>query len=166
MSGQPMDYPLPLLCQDHKFPAAGKKDIFCSFVGRNTHPIRTEILKIKQPGWHITDKVVKLPEFCNILSRSIFTLCPRGYGPTSFRIKEAMQYGSIPVYISDEFIEPHRVNFNNYAVRVEVSEIPNLPKILTEISGNGDHIKPIFEKYFTYEANKKIIDELVHSGSI
>jgi FkbM family methyltransferase len=159
MSGQPMDYPLPLICQDHKYPQADKKDIFCSFVGRNTHSIRTEILKINEPGWHITNKIVKLPQFCDILARSVFTLCPRGYGPTSFRIKEAMQYGSIPVYISDKFIEPHDIMFEAYGIKITPDKIKELPEILKGI----DHImykqfvEYNFKNYFTYEANREII---------
>lgn len=164
MSGKPMDYPLPLLCQDHKFPPADKKDIFCSFMGRNTHPIRSEILKIKEKGWLITDQVKKLPEFCNILSRSVFTLCPRGYGPTSFRIKEAMQYGSIPVYISDNFIEPHKIPFPLYGVKIE--DIRILAEVLKDIHPNilqemQNKIKKMYDAYYTYEANFKIINEVI-----
>lgn len=168
MSGKPMDYPLPLLCQDHKTPPVDKKDIFCSFVGRNTHPIRSEILKIKEKGWHITDKVVKLPEFCNILSRSVFTLCPRGYGPTSFRIKEAMQYGSIPVYISDSFIHPHNVNFGRYGVMVEQKDAFRLPEMLIDkfiIDKKQELVNEYYQKYFTYEANFNIINSVIENES-
>lgn len=163
MSGLPMDYPLPLLCQEHKYPPAGKKDIFCSFVGRNTHPIRSEILKIKQPGWHITDKVVKLPQFCDILSRSVFTLCPRGYGPTSFRISECMQFQSIPVYISDKFIEPHGIPFDTYGVTVQPGNVALLPYILSKIDveEKKHQVLTHYKKYFSYEANKQIIDDLI-----
>lgn len=165
MSGQPMDYPLPLLCQDHKYPPSPKKDIFCSFIGRNTHPIRSEILKIKQPGWMITDKILKLPQFCDILSRSVFTLCPRGYGPTSFRIKEAMQYGSIPVYISDKHILPHNIEFESYGVKIhssEINKIENLKNIPSGLIGQMQtSVYFFYQRYFTYEANKKIIDDLI-----
>lgn len=160
MSG-PGDYHLPLICQPHTFPASPKRDIFASFVGRRTHPIRTELFKLNQPGWLITDKVQNLPEFCNTLSRSIFTLCPRGYGPTSFRIAEAMQYGSIPVYISDTFIEPHGIDFNQYGVRVMPGE--DIKEILSfvDVESLQEAIAHYYPRYFTYEANKKIIDDIV-----
>lgn len=160
MSGTPMDYPLPLICQKHKYPAASKKDIFCSFIGRNTHPIRTEILKIKEPGWLITDKIQKLPQFCDTLSRSVFTLCPRGYGVSSFRICEAMQYGSIPVYISDQFVEPHSIDFNLYGVKITPDQIKDLPKILSEIDieSKQHNVNLAYTSMFTYESNKTKID--------
>jgi len=39
--------------------------------------------------------------YAETLCRSVFALCPRGYGRTSFRMYEAMQLGAIPVYIYD-----------------------------------------------------------------
>jgi len=161
MSGKPMDYCLPLLCQPHKpINPMPDRDIFCSFVGRNTHPIRSEILKIKQSGWLITDKVQKMPEFCNTLARSVFTLCPRGYGITSFRIAECMQYGSIPIYLSDQFAEPHGHDFNLYGVKVRPDQIKELPEILrsVDISKKQKAVNTAYLAMFTYSINKAIIE--------
>jgi FkbM family methyltransferase len=161
MSGKPMDYPLPLICQEHApISQVSNRDIFASFIGRNTHPVRAEILKIKQPGWVITDKILKLPEFCRTLARSVFTLCPRGYGPTSFRIKEAMQYGSIPVYISDQFIQPHWVDFSIYGVKVSDCDLKHLPDILKgiDIPNKQEQVARHYTM-FTYEFNKKEIEK-------
>lgn len=163
MSGKPMDYALPLICKDHTQPLTKqitKKSIFASFIGRNTHTIRAELLKLKQPGWVISDRVRPMHEFCTILADSVFTLCPRGYGPTSFRTKEAMQYGSIPVYISDEFIEPHGIDFNIYGVKVTPDQVKDLPRILSEIKviEKQQAVKEVYEKWFTFEANKLVIE--------
>lgn len=165
MSGQPMDYPLPLLCQDHmKIDPMPQRDLFVSFVGRNTHPIRSQLLKIKRPGWLITDQVQKMQAFCNTLARSVFTLCPRGYGANSFRIRESLQFGSIPIYISDEFIEGHNIPFESYGVKIHSSEIHRVFDIVNSIS--KDEIKQkqellpsIFKTYYSYEGNKKLIEE-------
>lgn len=152
MSGQPMDYCLPLICKPHQPLPTTNKDIFASFIGRNTHPIRTELLKVKEPGWLITDKIVKMQEFCSILSRSVFTLCPRGYGPTSFRIAECMQYGSIPVYISDTFLQPCGIDFETYGVIVPYNLIKDLKSILLniDIEEKRKWLKPMYEEYFTF----------------
>lgn len=45
-------------------------------------------------------------EFREILSQSIFTLCPSGSGPNSIRVWEAAYNGSIPVILSDTFKHP------------------------------------------------------------
>jgi FkbM family methyltransferase len=159
MSGGRIDYALPLICKAHQ-PITINKDLYASFIGRNTHPIRTQLLKLKQPGWMITNAVQKLPAFCNVLARSTFTLCPRGYGPTSFRICEALQYGSIPVYISDKFIEPHGIDFNEYGVKVTPNQINDLPLILAgvDVTTKRDAAINAYRSYYTYEVNKEIID--------
>lgn len=110
MSGPRIDYALPLLCQPHGFKFANtKRDIFASFVGRITHPIRVRMIAELDglPGYYISTKDHKLKDYCEILARSKYALCPRGYGQTSFRIQEAIQFGAIPVYISDQFIIPY-----------------------------------------------------------
>lgn len=157
MSGRPMDYPLPLICTPHAYPKVGHKDIFCNFIGRNTHPIRKELFSFSRlQNWYVTDRSHNLKKFCNILGRSTFTLCPRGYGPTSFRIMEALQYGSIPVYISDKFIIPHKIPFDEYGVLIRTDQIKDITKILKDIDPSTKR-KDIYEQYFTYESTAKLI---------
>lgn len=106
--GKPDDaIPIPLLCDPHKVGGYVKRDIPISLVANlNTHPIRQEIARAMYGkgycyiGRHDTEKYVE------ILRRSHFTICPRGYGKTSFRMYEAIQLGTIPVYITDEFWLP------------------------------------------------------------
>ena len=40
--------------------------------------------------------------FRKLMANSIFAICPRGVGATSFRMYEAMQYGTIPIKKIDE----------------------------------------------------------------
>jgi hypothetical protein len=112
MSGPRIDYPLPLLCTPHGFKFDCKRDIFASFVGRITHPIRQQMFdQLKHlPDYFLSMDTLPLKHYCEILARSKYVLCPRGYGKTSFRIQEAIDYGAIPVYISDDFIIPYASN--------------------------------------------------------
>ena len=48
------------------------------------------------PGYNITRKVDDWQQF---IQESEFHLCPRGYGPTSYRLYECLQAETIPVYI-------------------------------------------------------------------
>jgi hypothetical protein len=101
------DVQLPLVCQPHKyeFKETGRP-IFASFIGSITHPIRQRLVDELQgrDGYFISTEHTSLHSYCYIMSMSKFALCPRGYGKTSFRIQEALQYGAIPIYISDEFL--------------------------------------------------------------
>lgn len=162
MSGKPMDYTLPLICQEHQPLPHAQRDIFCNFVGRVTHAIRADLFQFKsQPGWFITDKHMNLRKFSDVLNRSVFTLCPRGYGPTSFRIMEAMQYGSIPVYISDQHIVPHGIDFEKYGVLVNTEHINDLPRVLASVNvaEKQEGVRKYYKTLYTYPSNKAIIDD-------
>ena len=65
----------------------------------------------------------------------MFTLCPRGYGPTSFRLYESINLQSIPVYISDEFILPFQnvVDWEKLAIILQEDEIHLLDKKINSI---------------------------------
>ncbi|KAJ1465033.1 hypothetical protein T484DRAFT_1866809, partial [Baffinella frigidus] len=39
--------------------------------------------------------------FRDVTAASVFSLAPRGNGASSFRIFEALEHGSVPVYIYD-----------------------------------------------------------------
>lgn len=164
MSGHPVDYPLPLLCKPHKFRYGIIKDLTANFIGRVTHPVRSQMLSVIKHSreFYISEKTHSLQDYCRVIARSVFTLCPRGYGQTSFRILEALQYGSIPVYISDSHLLPHNIPFYTYGVQVKESEIGNIVEILKgispiEIQNKQKAIKEVYEKYFTYEGCRDVI---------
>lgn len=71
----------------------------------------------------------------SMMSQSRFCLAPRGYAPTSFRLYEAMALGSIPVYISDEFITPFddELDWSEFCVFCKPEEIKQLPQLLKDI---------------------------------
>lgn len=113
MSGPRIDFSLPLLCTPHKFnfPIPAQKKYIASFVGSYTHPIRStmvELLKDKE-GYYLSTRNHGLREYCEVIANSKYLLCPRGYGQSSFRIQEAIDFGAIPVYISDEFVFPYNM---------------------------------------------------------
>jgi hypothetical protein len=162
MSGGRIDYPIPLLCMPHKYEFPGiKKDIFCSFVGGDTHPIRKELVKqfTGKQGCYVTMKKHSLKDYCNILARSIFALCPRGYGKSSFRIAEAIQYGAIPVYISDEFVKPYNMDLP-INIQVIGNSLPGLRESLRSL--DNPYLRKQIESLkllFTYEGCKQKILE-------
>lgn len=165
--GGRIDFPIPLICHPH-----GKsrqfhndKTYFASFTGGMTHPIRKEILKFSAHNhWYVYDKKHSIEDFTSVLANSIFALCPRGFGLTSFRICEALEQGAIPVYISDEWIVPGNIDFNSYGVLVHSSEIRQLDKILHDITPEQIEQKrkvgkEIYQKIYTFEGAKQLILE-------
>lgn len=161
MGGGHYDYPLPLIAKPHPYSFTSHRDIFCNFMGGLTHQIRKDLLGVaKRAGYLVSTSSMPIGQYCLNLSRSIFTLAPRGYGVTSFRLMEAVQYGSIPVYISDSKMIPHNLPFD-YGVIIEPHDIPNIDKILRsftqeQIAEKQDKLKDAYE-IFTYEYCKEAI---------
>jgi hypothetical protein len=65
-------------------------------------------------------------------ARSRFVICPRGLGPSSIRIFEAMRMGRCPVIVSDDWTPPSFVDWNACSIRVAESAVRDLPAILRE----------------------------------
>ena len=66
----------------------------------------------------------KLPfnEYFHYLRKSIFTLAPRGFCPSSYRLYEAMSAGAIPIYVWEkELLLPYSgmINWNETIITIE-----------------------------------------------
>jgi exostosin family protein len=141
------DVQLPLVCQPHKYEfKENGRPIFASFIGSITHPIREQMVKELQgkEGYFISAEPTSLHTYCYIMSQSKYVICCRGYGLTSFRIAEALQYGAIPIYHSNEFL------FDEGCIR---GDSPNL-KILFDLWNplSPAACKKTYEQYYTYES--------------
>lgn len=168
MSGGRTDYPLPLISQAHQYQLHSdrSRNIFANFIGKLTHIIRNELLidVCLRSEYYINTAKHDLYDYCRILANSIFTLCPRGFGPTSFRIQEALQYGSIPVYISDEWVIPHTIPFTEYGVLIDAADAHRVHEILKsispeEIKRKQEAIPEVYKKYYTYEGCRDMINQ-------
>lgn len=165
---------IPLICNSIPNIKETKKDIFCSFVGSITHPVRIEMLSelvnkndyiLKYKNWSTSVEEKNKDLFLDITSRSIFCLCPRGYGASSFRLYEAMQLKSIPVYIyTDEPYIPFKddLDWDNIAILIEKKEICDIDKILKSITTNKikkirEYTDSIYSDYFTLDGVTKQI---------
>jgi hypothetical protein len=167
MSGKPCDYPLPLLCKPHILGTPVRdKDIFCSFVGRITHPLREQMLAYLPLGvknrYYTSTYNHNLKDYCDVLARSVFALAPRGYGENSFRISEALQFSAIPVYLSDRFHEGHNVDFSTYGVKIEAKDVRRVDEILSaitpdEIRVKQSKLKHVYDELYSFEGNKQKI---------
>jgi len=84
---------------------------------------------------------------------SKFALCPRGYGKTSFRIQEALQYGAIPVYISDEYL------CRRSCILLGENEFDLIDGLGGELNKFPFLAKQAFNDYYTYSAVANMIYE-------
>lgn len=107
--------------------------------------------------------------YCHILEKTVFSLCPRGYGVSSYRLYESILAGCIPVYISDCFWLPYedKICWDDFLVKVSLENIPILPDIVysytqREITRMQEVIEHISRTYFTNEFLCEYIIEYVN----
>ena len=165
-------YPIPLNCLPTGVDSTNK-DIFCSFMGsiNGRHQIREKLYDVlKTDGKYLISESMGYHYFKNIMQRSLFSLCPRGYGQTSFRICESLQHGSIPVYVFDDPLLPFqdKIDFSEYGVLIHESQINDIDKILTSISEEKINSlmikgKEVYNDFYQYEGcYTKIISSLIN----
>lgn len=152
-----------------------EKQYLASYLGRPTHKIRTILeKKLKnEEGFYIENLVsmnsdietINLEKYENLIKSSHFFLCPRGYGPASFRLYESIELGTIPVYISDEFVLPFDdiINWNKFSVIIKKNKIGKLPKILDDILNSQmyedmlEELLILKDNYFNFESTAEYI---------
>lgn len=170
--------PIPLLSNCHPEADFDKdeRSTLASFVGRiKTHKIR-QVMKNILDGKESIDILAmdhkhSIDLFREKMQESYFALCPRGYGKTSFRMYEAIQFGCIPVYISDEHWLPFQqyINWNEFAVIVKPEEIESIPDRLRKIITSSEYdimkakLKEVYYQYFNYQGTfytiKRILED-------
>lgn len=157
------DVALPLLFKDRPFQNPAKR-IRCSFLGRTeTNPLRTRMREVFAgeasfgfgSGWEET------------MGASLFSLCPRGLGPTSFRIAEAMSLGSIPVYIWEKWKwlpYEEELDWSSFAIVAEAGEMEAVKRSIQKM-GDGEirkmqaNIAKIYPERFRYEGVSRYIQK-------
>jgi len=126
-------------------PREAPPTLLFSFMGARTHPVRERLLAITHPRAIVEDTsdTHTMPwltgpqspqtshhRFATVLQRSKFVLCPRGHGPSSFRLYEALSAGRVPVVISDGWLAPPGVAWNGCTVRVPERQADDVVEIL------------------------------------
>jgi hypothetical protein len=127
--------------------------LLASFVGSSaTHPVRRRIVGIKAPGFMIKDTATDTRRwlmdaaeraeseqtYVDTILKSAFVLCPRGYGPSSYRLYEAMRLGRCPVVISDEWAPPAGVNWKDFVLHVRERDVALLPTVLNQAACSAE----------------------------
>lgn len=154
-----------------------EKNILISFIGSITHDVRSIIKErihneniIFRDTYHITpdfflskNKTQQEYEYENILSRSRFSLCPRGSNPNSVRFWESLAAGSIPILISDNYKLPEW-DWDDTIIRISESDLlaldyNKLEKMLTNIRDEEERRANCLKayEYFKYENYKSYI---------
>lgn len=108
------------------------------FFELNTRWFFNEIVydyQINNKSFNASKLKIKSQKYNQILSESVFSLCPEGTGPNTLRLWESMSVGSIPVLFENDWIKPEILDFNweDVAIFIKNNEINNLVDKLLSI---------------------------------
>lgn len=111
-------------------------------------PVRDDAVVVKRNEWHfeadvyrkqllgLTDDEAKIKikeqqekEYIEVMEDTVFCLCPSGSGPNSIRLWEAIEFGCVPVILSDK-IDLGEFAENVIFVKENECVIKNLPNYL------------------------------------
>jgi hypothetical protein len=120
-------------------------DLLASFLGRNCHPVRERLFALNLPPskiqvedtsnfnafTHGTEgKLEKQRRYFDICLRSKLILCPRGAGPNSIRLFEALRLGIAPVIISDAWVRCEGPRWEEFALFLAEKDIGQIEALL------------------------------------
>jgi hypothetical protein len=156
--------PIPLLCDPHSGTPKEIRQNKVGFAGVETHPIRKKMYECLNglDGYEFfinSHDPNRTQKFREILYNSVFALSPRGYGPASYRMYEAIQMQCIPIYISDEFWLPFSdvIEWDKVSLLINEDQIKSIPKKVDDLLESGkyqdmiDYGQQVYEKYLTWD---------------
>jgi hypothetical protein len=143
-----------------------------SFLGRvATHSVRRKIRKLdggSTPCLDIAEGPQRFPCFdysktyAQLLERSKFVLCPRGFGPSSIRMFEAMSFGRVPVIVSDAWQPPPDIPWQEFSVVIPERRVSDLPVVLERLESKARPMGQVARQVFDANFSPSIfLDRLV-----
>lgn len=134
---------------DHQTAINIEPDILYSFMGTRTAPVREMLFSVDHPNgvlvdttgydvvnsWALTPDEVKKrkQDYVDMLQRSKFVLCPRGFATSSFRLYETMKIQRVPVILADDWAPPLGPKWEDFAVFIPERDMGHIASILQEL---------------------------------
>jgi hypothetical protein len=165
--------PIPLLCDPHGGISKEVRQYKVGYAGRDTHPLRVKMNQVLShlPGYKFAVNLDhnRTEVFRDILYNSVFALSPRGFGPASFRMYEAIQMQCVPIYISDEFWLPFTeyIEWDKMCLLINNDEIETIPERVDALLESGEYQNMInygqemYEKHLTWDGCLNTIAKIV-----
>lgn len=143
------------------------RDLLFSFLGRDCHSVRTTLFKMT---FKRRDVIVENTSYYNAFShenegkaaaqeryyqisrRSKFILCPRGSGPSSIRLFEALRLGIAPIIVADEWVPCEGPDWNSFAIFIRSRQLHRLEEIANAAEPHfaelGRNARAAYEAFF------------------
>jgi hypothetical protein len=174
----PQDVAFLPYCTRRVEPPAQAKDLLASFMGRMSYPflapahlrgrrllewratLRNPAIVVGEVA-EVQVRLGRMVGYDEVMARSVFTLCPAGYGRWSFRFVEALLNESIPVLLADDYVLPFAdaIAWEDYGYVVPEAQLDGLEAFLAarpagEVQAKLASIRRdrrLFEREFTQQ---------------
>jgi hypothetical protein len=119
-------------------------ELLFSFRGFRSAPVRTRLFSASfdrgrcsitetHDWWNFEPAAQARRDYLAEIRSTLFPLAPRGLGTTTLRLYEIMRLGRAPVILSDDWVPPGGIPWNEFSIRVAERRVADLPKILTAL---------------------------------
>jgi Exostosin family len=151
------------------------------FSGARTHPVRSRLLAMlaDQPAFCVRDttgmaswqlsheeKIRYQRTYAEEIVDAAFVLCPRGSGPSSYRLFEAMKAARCPVIIADDWTPPAGPDWAACSLRVCEADLAALPEMLAaarpHASALGENARDAWDRHFSPAVAFQVIARQCH----
>lgn len=144
-------------------PLDSEADLDFSFRGALSHNCRKQLARLfakpsKSHSVVIIDRWFNHTEsekiqYAHEIQKSRFVLCPRGISASSHRLYETMAMGRCPVIISDAWIRPDYVDWDDFALFCREDDIESIPDLVEqhrrEWRERGQKARKAWESFFS-----------------
>ena len=118
--------------------------------GKDVIMLCTDQLKASTSQW----------DYKTLMLTSVFSAAPAGNGLHSFRLAEAIFFGSIPVIVDDKLVLPfcNVLDWKAFSVRIKPHQVGELPRLLREMPPERvlrmqQRLAEVKRKYFLFPFN-------------
>ncbi|KAJ1456137.1 hypothetical protein M885DRAFT_518142 [Pelagophyceae sp. CCMP2097] len=168
---------LPLLKQveprnNQRNPA--DRGFFVSFVGSlHTAPCREAMREaVERSSVGVRVFVGQAPDWRQVMADSRFSLCPRGFGRTSYHLAETMNMGLVPIHVyADVPWVPYPALYRRYGFLARADELPALLQSFRHnvtdaaLKRREAAVLAFSESHFTYDAVMLQIRAFLRDGA-
>ncbi len=122
-------------------------------------------IKIESTDSWLNHSANEKANYVQLILNSKFSLCPAGWGPSSFRVYESMALGRCPVILADKFAEPKGFNWNEFSIRIPQKDYKHIEAILNERASEyttlGENARKIWDNHFNLKSLPKYYAEAI-----
>jgi hypothetical protein len=79
-------------------------------------------------------------QYVTLIGDSKFSLCPRGGGTNSYRLYESMAMGRAPVILSDDWVAPPDVPWEEFSIRISERDYKSIFRILEQHEDRAEEL--------------------------